>query len=289
MARFNEQDSDFYRPTERRKEDVEFDLNVYRNLDDYPETKAHFEKEVEPSERNEVSFYAWYNGIEPSYGMEEAEAKLGKGEDTFLVEDGKVKKSWYTANPDAKYDYYCVIGEDSFARFQGSTLVMKDGSHASRGRVGDIDIEATVNEAVNEKLARYRKVHEAVGNLGHKTWPEFLKRVEDKEITIDEARTIYHAQEDVKRFAEWARSQNNPFMDADEYACTEDKFVENETIPVFCANILGEWVEQAEMGWWGMTSNEKSKADWKSLLERTLRKAQEEHPDEEFHFLDCHI
>ena len=61
------------------------------------------------------------------------------------------------------------------------------------------------------------------------------------------------------------------------------------TFPCFSANILGEWLEKAEMGWWAMTSNDKEPADWKKIVETALHKAQDEHPDEEFHLLDCHI
>jgi hypothetical protein len=70
---------------------------------------------------------------------------------------------------------------------------------------------------------------------------------------------------------------------------TEEEYVKDITFPIFSANILGEWFEKAEMGWWALTSNDKDPAVWKDMLESALRKAQEENPDEEFHVLDCHI
>jgi hypothetical protein len=289
MARFDEQDECYYKPVKRERENVELDLNVYRNLGDYPETKAHFEKEVEPSERNEVSFYAWYNEIEPCYSREELDEKLNSGERAFLVEDGKVTESYYFANPDAKYDYYCVVGSDGFARFQGVSYIMKDGTRAVGGRIGDLDIDATVAEAVEKARADYRKVHEGVGELHHTKWADYVKRIDDGGITIDEARTLYHEQEDIKRFNKWCNEQKLYFLEADNYLCTEEEYVKDITFPCFSANILGEWLEKAEMGWWAMTSNDKEPADWKKIVETALHKAQDEHPDEEFHLLDCHI
>lgn len=288
MARFNEQDDDFYRPVMRDKDSVDCDLEVFRNLDNYSSTKASFEAEVPEGERNEVSFYAWYNDLEPCFSREELAQKLADNEPTFLVEDGKVVESYYFCNPDAKYDYYCVIGEDSFARFQGVEFVMKDGTKKNRGRIGDLDIDATIAECVEEAREKYRKVFNALGILNHIPWTEYLKRRDKGEITIDEARTLYHEQEDVKRFNKWA-GENNCFLDADDFRCTEEEYVKDITFPIFSANILGEWFEKAKMGWWAFTSNDKDPAVWKDMLESALRKAQEENPDEEFHVLDCHI
>lgn len=289
MARFNEQDDDFYRPVMRDKERIDSDLEVFRNLDNYVSTKANFEDDVPEDERNEVSFYAWYNNLEPCFSREELAQKLADNEATFLVEDGKVVESYYFCNPDAKYDYYCVIGEDSFARFQGVDFVMKDGTKKNRGRIGDLDIDATVAKCVEEAREDYRKVFDAIGILNHIPWTEFLKRRDNGEITIDEARTLYNKQEDVRRFNKWAGENHFYFLDADDFRCTEDEYVKDVTFPCFSANILGEWLEKAEMGWWALTSNDKEPAVWKDMLERALRKAQEENPDEEFHVLDCHI
>lgn len=289
MARFNEQDDDFYKPVMRDKERIDSDLEVFRNLDNYVSTKANFEDDVPEEERNEVSFYAWYNDLEPCFSREELAQKLADKEATFLVEDGKVVESYYFCNPDAKYDYYCVIGSDSFARFQGVEFVMKDGTKKNSGRIGDLDIDATVAECVEEAREDYRKVFDAIGILNHIPWTEFLIRRDKGEITIDEARTLYNAQEDVRRFNKWAGENNFYFLDADDFRCTEDEYVKDVTFPCFSANILGEWLEKAEMGWWGLTSNDKESAVWKDMLESALRKAQEENPDEEFHVLDCHI
>lgn len=42
-----------------------------------------------------------------------------------------------------------------------------------------------------------------------------------------------------------------------------DYMIEHNRIPFCFVDVDGEWNEKGEMGWWGMTRNEKSQQDWK--------------------------
>lgn len=287
MEKYNEQDEKYFTPVE---EDIDFDVKVFENLNDYPETKTNFyEKFTEQSDRESlIKFFEWYEESTPVYKEEDLEVFFKEQKKVFLVEDGKIKKSFTYYNTNAKYDYYCVIGLDSFARWGGLEFLMKDGTHAQYGLIKDLDIDGTINEAIEKDRETYREVFEGVGRLNHTPWKEYLKRRDNGEITIDEARDLYHKQPDVERFNKWAHD-NGYWMEADNFLCTEEEYAKDTTFPIFCANILGDWVEKGEMGWWACVSNEKEPGVWKEMIEKKLHEIQETHPDEEFHVLDCHI
>ena len=289
MARFNEQDEEYVRPCQETREEIDRTLSYFNN----PEHERTYNgfKEAYPDEADQtpVNFYAWYTDRKPVYSREELNQSIYEHEPCFLVEDGEIVEAYSYYNPDAKYDYYCVIGEDSFARFGGAGFIMKDGSKANTGLVKDIDIDATVAAAVQKERGFYREVIDGAGELHHTAWPVYLERVDRKEITIDEARELYRAQPDIKRFDEWARLAQYYFIDADKFLVSEDEYVKDVTVPIFCANIMGDWYEEGQMGWWGIVSDQKEPSDWKQLIESKLREAQNDYPDEEFHFLDCHI
>ena len=278
MPRFDENGTMYFKP--REIGDIE---NLRESFSD-PELIKEFKKET-PSENHDFPhFYKWYHGIHMCTSREELEEKMGEQEPCFLVEDGDVKESWYFSNPDAKFDYFGIVGMDPFVRFSVE-LRMKDGSKASRGLVKDIDIDATLKAEQERYREDYRKVMDKCGKIDHTPWSEFLKRVDSKEITLDEARALYQMQEGVNRFLKVA-----PFGNPDAYLCTEDEYTENNaSLPFFSANIKGKWLENGEMGWFGVVLNEKNGQDWGKEIVAALRQAQEDYPEEQFYILDCHI
>ena len=288
MEKCNEQDEKFFKPVEDK--DIDWYLNFFKNLDEDSETKTLFYEKYPLQEDREsfVKFFGWFEKSTPVYKEEDLDAFFKEKKKVFLVKNGEVKKAYYYHNPDTKYDYYCIIGEDSFARWQSLSFIMKDGARANTGFIKDLNIDATVKECVEKDREEYRKVFSALGRLNHKPWKYFLEMEERKEITLEQAREMYNSQEDVERFKKWSRD-NDLWLDADNYLCTEEEFVENTTFPIFCANILGEWFEKGEMGWWAVVHDEKEPATWKKLIEEKLHEVQETHPNEVFHVLDCHI
>ena len=46
----------------------------------------------------------------------------------------------------------------------------------------------------------------------------------------------------------------------------------NEKNAPFCLIVDGQWIERGEMGWWGITSNEKPEIDWNEQVKEILSK-----------------
>lgn len=288
MARYNEQDEKYFDAVEYTEDEIKETLNYYKN-DEYKETNDDFvDKYPDSKDRTEVTFYSWYENSTPCYDEEALQKCIDAKERCFLVKDGKIVKSYHFYNPNAKYDYYGVIGDDPFCRWGDTGFRLKNGETVQCGRIGDLDIDGTIKDEIESRRNHYRKVFDGVGKLNHTPWPKYLERRDKGEINIDEARELYHAQPDVKRFNEWCRKENY-WLEPDNYLCTEDEYVEFTTFPVFCANILGQWLEKGEMGWWGIVTDKKEPKNWKEVIETALHDAQKNHPDELFHVLDCHI
>lgn len=288
MARYNEQDEKYFDAVEYTEEEINDVLGFLHN-EEYKDTNIRFvEAYPDEKDRTPVKFYEWYEESIPCYDEETLKKHIEKKEKCFLVKDNKIVKSYYYYNTNSKYDYYGVIGEDPFCRWGGIKFLMKDGSEVQSGRIADLDIEGTVKAEIEDRREHYRKVFNGVGKLNHTPWSKYLEREERGEITIDEARVLYNGQPDVERFEKWCR-QNEYWLHADDYLCTEEEYVEFVTFPIFCANILGEWLEKGEMGWWGIVTDKKEPKKWKETIEKALHDAQENHPDELFHVLDCHI
>jgi hypothetical protein len=56
--------------------------------------------------------------------------------------------------------------------------------------------------------------------------------------------------------------------------------------PPFCLVVDGQWIEKGEMGWWGITTNEKPAEDWKEQVAQILAKLP---ADAEVTAVDFHI
>ena len=288
MAPYNEQDEKYYTPVEYTEEEINETLS-HLGDEQYNETNKMFLKEYpEEEDRTPIKFYAWYEDTIPCYDEDTLKQYIDKKRKCFLVKDGKIVKSYQFYNTNAKYDYYGVIGDDPFCRFGGVGFRMKDGSTVQSGRIGDMDIDGIIAEEVESRRKHYREVVGACGEFTHTPWSKYMERKDKGDISADEARVLYNAQPGVNKFKEWCKREHY-WLDADDYLCTEDEYIEFATVPVFCANILGKWIEKGEMGWWGMVIDEKEPKSWKDVIETALRDAQKNHPDAVFHVLDCHI
>lgn len=288
MARYNEQDEKYFDAVEYTEEEIKEIISHYGD-DEYRMTNDDFiKKHPDSKDRNQITFFAYYEDSTPCYDEESLQKCIDEKRGCFLVKDGSIVKSYRFYNTKAKYDYYGVIGEDPFCRWGGIGFRLKDGSTVQVGRIGDLDIDGTIKDEIESCRKHYRKVFDGVGRLNHTPWAKYLERRDKGEITIEEARELYHAQPDIKRFNEWCRNEKY-WLEPDDYLCTEDEYVEFTTFPVFCANILGQWLEKGDMGWWGIITDEKEPKKWKETIEKALHDAQDNHPDELFHVLDCHI
>ena len=109
-----------------------------------------------------------------------------------------------TYNPKSKWDWYQLGG-----RWNGF-LKLKEGTEGAQGELSwgsketkpghcdetikkNIDVDGMRNDAVESAGNYYDKVMTFIKDTPeHIKWDNFLKRVDSGEITIDEARTMYH-------------------------------------------------------------------------------------------------
>ena len=78
---------------------------------------------------------------------------------------------------------------------------------------------------------------------------------------------------------DWTGEKYRPLKEDVRWHLTEDK-------PPFCVIIDGTWYEKGEMGWWGMTSNEKDDNLWESEFKKLIETLP---PSSEVVLADFHI
>ena len=287
MEKYNEQDKDFFEPVEN--EDRESIVKKYEENENDVRTRFVLDKGNDNDTLD--LFYKWYTGKTPAYTDAELDYLMQKKIPCFLYKNGKVEKSYSFRNPNAKYDYYSIVGEDIWARWDIG-FIMKDGTKASTGRLGDIDIDASVADRVDTIRKTYRTAMTGFDRpLEHIVWSKFIERIDNGELTLDEACALYWEQPDVKKFKQLCQEDGRDEMIfwADDFTKTEDEYVSGITLEIYCLNIMGEWMSLGDMGLFGISDDKMTRAEWKETLEKTLHETQEKYPDEEFHILDCHI
>ena len=231
-----------------------------------------------------------------------------KGEDwdgNVLVqhEDG----SWHeytTYNPKSKWDWYQLGG-----RWSGY-LKLKEGTNGTNGerswanenepvkegyadsaRKMDIDIEGMKNEAGDEAGKKWDKANELLKDLPvNESWETVRRRYtkDDTDFTdMVVARAVYAEQPRVKAMSN--SDEFGFFASPDDFNMSREQYVENarnRAISTFAVVKDGVWYEKGEMGWWGMTSNEKDQDEWNKQLSSLLDSV----PDETIvSIYDCHI
>jgi hypothetical protein len=224
---------------------------------------------------NETLLWDRYNELLPL--MEDWDGKPG------YIDDDKNLYTYSTYNPNSKWDWYQIGG-----RWEGM-LKNKIGKQVDQCHKENIDIESMRTEAGNKAAEQYNKVELLF--LDNKiptiiTWKQFINKVENKEITIEEAREQYNNQEAVKLF----KTTNNNFYDSlDDFQMPYSEYVvqaQNKAIMTFAIVYNGKWYERGEMGWWACVSNEKDDKVW----EKEFNKLFDSIPDNELiTIVDCHI
>lgn len=237
--------------------------------------------------------------------------------DIYMEEYQGCKKSeagvyGYWTNPNCKWDWYSVGGRwsgyfkinDKAEGLLGESGVM--GSHKNRGPgwvdqalVKDIDFDFMKKDEAEKASKKYRIAEEVFGGSIPKieiSWEVMLKR---EGLTIDEKRTLYHAQPGMKRKQELSKehwdNKEHPAHDflvwgeLSDYQCTHDEFVQhkrNQAVPTFAVLMNGNWYERGEMGWWGCVSDEKDQGDWNEEFNKLLKTVP---GDTLLTLVDCHI
>lgn len=217
--------------------------------------------------------------------------------DIFMTEwHGSTKLSngryGYYYNPNAKWDWYQVGGRwNGFFKLKegitgecGKPGVFGDKRESLSGRAdiarkGDIDFEGMRSEYVDECYADYVKFHDIVSGREIPKWSEFLEKYNN----IEEARDSYWENEVIKDLTK------NKFFDFEYFIKPKDEFLKwarNNAIATYALLYQGNWHEKGEMGWFGISSNEKNEDLWLEEFNNILDSL----PDDEIlTIVDCHI
>jgi len=199
----------------------------------------------------------------------------------------------YYNNPKAKWDWYSIGGRWSgfFKLKKGcSGELGRPGVFENKPKVGyvdqaykrDIDFEGMRADHIVERSIVYDKFHNILKGREIPNWNKILEECNQK---LDEARKIYNNNPviiDIQKEGFW-------LMNIEYFCVPKEKFIENESknaISTYAVVYNGEWYEKGEMGWWGISTNEKEPDKWNVEFNKLLDSV----PDDTLLTLvDCHI
>lgn len=232
----------------------------------------------------------------------------GDSETMFYEAESGRAYTMSTYNPESKWDYWRIGG-----RWRGYFVVKEDGpglisaskSWDSPEGWGDdqprcdggpkrlLDFEAMREKAARDAHERYSKWEAICAEVPPaKAWSHFTGLVDLGELTIDDARRQYHAQEAIKRATKrgeeltgWGDCPVEHFMsDREEYVAQ----ARNGAVPTYALVTLDrEWIAPGRMGWFGMSSDGPGERDgYRIAVNHYLEDLS---PDTFVVVLDCHI
>jgi hypothetical protein len=216
--------------------------------------------------------------------------------------DEETGKYGYWENPNAKWDWYQLGG-----RWAGF-FKLKPGASGTEGRAGlfsrgaepghadaviksNIDFEGMRSAAEKEAGEKYDEITSIVGesiNDMH-SWDHVRDVMfpEDRDL----ARDFYNSQTAPTKLKEWnsANEYKNSFTDLEDFKVTRDQYCKSRGDSTFSTYAVlkdGVWHQKGDMGWWGMSSNDKEQADWNNEISNLLLDLPE---DTLISIYDCHI
>lgn len=258
------------------------------------------------------------NGLDHNYGLFESrvddESKLDRDGDHkygyAIVKDDKLVKAVRRTNPNKKWDWYQIGGrwsghfvatQEANALPSGHPNAPKKGNPGLMGSESNaagvdqalksqIDFETMRNMAQKAAEDRYDAVVKAKQEAGlstDATWHtwEHVRDVLHKG-DIEAARKMYREQPAVEAIR---RLLNNPFMDIDRFLCPRDEYIQtarDAAITTYAVVKDGEWFAKGEMGWFGMSSDDMTQAEWNRKFNELIDSL----PDDTLlTVVDCHI
>jgi hypothetical protein len=207
----------------------------------------------------------------------------------------------YWENPNAKWDWYVLGG-----RWSGF-FKMKPGTKGVEGKAGlfsepapqgtadaalkkDIDFGTMMEEASKEAGEKWDSINEITKGLDPiQSWEHVRENMFHGD--IEKARSFYHGQPAIKAVNEWSSKNGYSLfgMNLEDFQCTREEYCLNAARGSFTPFAIikdGKWHEKGEMGWFGVTSNEKNKDQWTAQVARMIDELPEETMIWNF---DCHI
>lgn len=216
--------------------------------------------------------------------------------------DGETLYGYYE-NPNAKWDWYQVGGRWSgFLRLkqgatgeQGQRSWMNEGKQidskqfCDSARKGDIDFDGMRQSAGEFAAQQYDAATAAIAGRDFKTWKQVVEEVGE----IDKARAVYHAQEPIKAFKEMADADKSGmfgfFSSADDYKVDRDTYIAEaraQAISTYAILKDGVWYAKGEMGWFGMSDDSLTEAQWAIKVGELIDGLSDDTP---ITIVDCHI
>lgn len=200
-----------------------------------------------------------------------------------IMLDGALLKAIKRTNPNKTWDWWLVGGRWS------SWLKLKSGARADIARKGDIDFEAMRNEAGDRAAAQWDTVRGALQKAGAPvawtTW-EHMRDVAHAG-KIEDARNAYKSQPSVKTIEAVSEFSLRP--DTDQYMTPRADYIQQarDRATVLYAVVMGgQWIAKGDMGWWGMSHDKVSEADWCAKINSMIDALPD---DTVITVVDCHI
>lgn len=264
--------------------------------------------EMEGDEPRSLTEALEYHGLEDRIVASEEEVEK-EGDDCAhkygyaIVKDGQLIKAVKRTNPNKTWDWWQVGGRwAGFLKLKpgatgeyGSTGLM--GSHAAKGEdrasqafKKDIDFDGMRNQTGDEAAELWDKAAAALlpdGAAEPLTWDSWeVLRDETHKGNIEAAREAYHAQPAIQALK---KTFDNPFFGLDQFLTDRDAYIQqarDQATVVYAVVRESQWIAKGEMGWWGMSNDTESQADWNRKVNEMLDAL----PDDTLiTIVDCHI
>ena len=219
-----------------------------------------------------------------------------------VSEDGRL---FYlsTYNPNSKWDWYQIGGrwsgyfrlKDGAAGILGeeSAIATLDPDHVSPDgeKFADIVLKRDIDFESERTAARVRaeklfdEWEKITNGVTVPTWASIRDKHPDN---IDAARDEYHSIPVIK---ELMKNRLVGFFEdpAEVFGVGREAYIQSEVDSIYVPySILkdGKWYAKGEMGWWGMSTDDMTQAEWNA----NVRKMFDELPDDTvITVVDCHI
>ena len=211
------------------------------------------------------------------------------------VRDGRIGR---LTNPNKKWDWWVIGGRYS------DRLTFKAGDSGDQASVADLDLEAmrktkvantrkSIENGIAEaKLSREEglALWKEAALLHEKTLAEWRASAEDqKGKAFHEYITALPEDHPVRKARDCGLLSNLGDWGVGVPDTEPDPFAWADAMPPLTTYALvkdGKWCEKGEMGWFGISSNEKPESDWRAFVADVLGSLK---PTDWITMVDCHI
>ena len=269
-------------------QDNEIDLYLEEVLEEFNENREvepYLDETIHAEQLDEIKERATENlQTDPNWSEDESLIKYWHGHDNYKQVGPKSFEIYSTYNQRSKWDWWVIGGR--WENFFGPTL-------GDIIKVEDIDWEAERDKISKEAHKQYDEFEKATEGLTlHHTWRELFDNSGPE--GRQEARETYRAQEWVKAASSCA---NLLFEVPEDYfkvnAGGRDAFLIEKLgsvgVPYSYVDLDGKWHQKGEMGWFGMSTDDKDQFDWAADYFGYIDKVVKENPGTRVVSIDFHI